>query len=89
MKLSPVQSSNISHIGHDAARGQMMIQFARGGTRYVYDNVTAEHYAALIGDGTGIGSRFHSDFKLQSEQHPYSRYDETLHGPVEIEGEVS
>lgn len=88
MKLSPVSSSQISHIGHDPSTNRMVIQFAKGGTRYVYGNVTADHHAELIGDGTGIGSRFHSMIKGDAKSFPYSKHDEALHGPVEIEGEA-
>lgn len=84
MKVTPVTSSQISHIGHDAENNKMVIVFARGGSPYMYDNVTAEKHATLIGDGTGIGSRFHQMFKKNAEEHPYSKYD----GPVEM-GEAS
>lgn len=87
MKLVPVKSSQISHIGHDAEKSRMVIQFAKGGTRYVYENVTAAQHEALVGSES-VGSHFHTNFKNKAEDFPYSKHDEALHGPVEIEGEA-
>lgn len=87
MKLKPVSSSQISHIGHDPATSRMVVQFAKGGTRYVYENVTAEQHEALVGSES-VGSHFHTNFKSNPQDFPYSKHDEALHGPVEIEGEA-
>jgi hypothetical protein len=86
MKLSPVSSSQISHIGHCPETNRMVIQFARGGTRYIYENVTAAQHEALVG-ATSVGSHFHTNFR-NNPDFPYSRHDAELHGPVEIEGEA-
>lgn len=81
MKLARVDSSQITHIGHDPQSSLLVVKFKSGQT-YAYDNVTAEHHDALIG-AKSIGSHFHTNFKSQPSEFPYRKYD----GPVEIEGE--
>lgn len=58
IKLEPVKSSNIEAIGHNAETQQLRVQF-KGGTIYAYDSVPEEVHQELLGDGIGIGGRFH------------------------------
>lgn len=81
MKLAPVDSSQITHIGHDPESSRMVVKF-KSGQLYAYDNVTPEQHEALIG-AKSIGSHFHTNFKSQPSAFPYSKYD----GQVEFEGE--
>lgn len=82
MKLHPVKSSQISHVGHDPEKNRMVVQFLKG-SRYVYENVTADHHAALLA-ATSVGSHFIANFKNNPTAFPYSKHDASLHGAVEI-----
>lgn len=62
MELKPVKSSNIEAVGHDPETQELHVQF-KGGAIYAYDSVPEELHTELIGDGTGIGGRFHKIVK--------------------------
>lgn len=59
--LSPVKSSNIAAIGHDADSGELHVEFKNGG-RYVYQGVSADQHAALT-KADSIGSHLHKHVK--------------------------
>jgi hypothetical protein len=58
IELVSVKSSNIDKIGHNAKTQELRVQF-KGGGIYAYDSVPEEVHQELLGDGTGIGGRFH------------------------------
>lgn len=58
IKLYEVKSSNIEAIGHDEETQELQVRF-KGGTVYAYDSVPIEVHQELLGDGVGIGGRFH------------------------------
>lgn len=61
MKLTPVQSSNIKAIGHDADKNELHVQF-QSGTTHVYSGVDADKHNALV-NADSIGSHFHHHVK--------------------------
>ena len=56
MTMQPVESSTISHIGHDAGTNTLHVQFHSGKT-YAYPDVPAETHAALVA-APSIGAHF-------------------------------
>lgn len=62
VKLEPVKSSNIEAVGYDAETQELQVQF-KGGSVYAYDSVPEEIHLELIGNGEGIGGRFHKKVK--------------------------
>lgn len=56
MKLNPVNSSNITHVGYDAASQEMHIQFSSGKT-YSYVGVSPEQHQALV-NADSVGAHF-------------------------------
>lgn len=62
IELKLVVSSNIEAIGHDEETQELHVRF-KGGTVYAYDSVPVEIHQELLGDGTGIGGRFHKIVK--------------------------
>lgn len=58
MDLKPVTSSNIEAVGYNPKTQELQVQF-KGKTVYAYDAVPEEVHSELMGDGTGIGGRFH------------------------------
>lgn len=63
--MTPVKSSNIAAIGHDAETGKLHVQFKSGGT-WVYDDVPAETHAAMT-NADSVGSYFHKNIKGKFE----------------------
>jgi hypothetical protein len=72
--LTPVESSQIHSIGHDAATNTLAIRFKnyRGEATsvYHYDNFTAEDFAAFR-DAESIGKHFAQHIKPATEKYPY------------------
>lgn len=58
MELKPVKSSNIEAVGYDTETQELQVQF-KGGSIYAYDSVPEEIHLELLGNGEGIGGRFH------------------------------
>lgn len=56
MKLEPVNSSNITAIGHDPETDTLHLQFSSGKT-YAYSHIERDQYEALMG-AESIGSHF-------------------------------
>jgi hypothetical protein len=56
IELTPVVSSQIAAIGHDAASNTLAVKFSSGST-YHYSGVSAEDFAAFK-DADSIGSHF-------------------------------
>lgn len=61
MKMIPVISSTISHIGHDPATKRMSIAFKSGKT-YEYGNVSADQFSSLA-NADSIGKHFHQHIR--------------------------
>lgn len=59
--MKPVDSTSISHVGHDPATRVLSVKFASGQT-YNYANVSAEAHAALLG-ADSIGSHFQANIR--------------------------
>lgn len=60
VSLTPVTSSNIKAIGHDATKDELHVDFGNG--VYVYAGVPASAHAALIG-AESVGKHFHQHIK--------------------------
>lgn len=83
--LTPVQSSQIAAIGHDAAASRLAIRFAGKGAApgplYHYDGVSADDFAALAA-APSIGSHFYRHIKPFTERYPYTKVDESAAAPA-------
>lgn len=67
IRLTPVTSSQIAAIGHDAASNTLAIQFLKQGqpgSVYHYSNVTPEQFAEFR-DAESIGSHFGKNIRGQ------------------------
>lgn len=62
-EMTPVVSSSLSAVGHDAGVDELHVQF-KNGTRYVYSGVSAEKHAALI-SADSIGKHFAANIRQQ------------------------
>lgn len=76
--LTPVESSQIHSIGHDAATNTLAIRFknykGEPSSLYHYSNFTADDFAALR-DAESIGKHFGQHIKPATEKYPYRRVD--------------
>lgn len=54
VKMKPVESSNISHIGHDPEANEMHVTFKSGST-YVYSDVDAKLHE-IVTTSASVGS---------------------------------
>ena len=73
--LSPVESSQIHAIGHDADSNTLAIQFkSKGGpgSVYHYANFTAEDFTAFK-ESKSIGAHFGKYIKPETEKHPFTK----------------
>lgn len=75
MKLSPVKSTNIAAVGHDPATSQLVVQF-KSGAAHVYEGVTAEDHAALVG-AESVGKHFIANIKNKFASSKYEGEVET------------
>ena len=77
--MTPVESSQIHSIGHDAGTNTLAIRFKsfKGTTTtlYHYSNVTPEDFAAFR-DAASIGKHFAAFIKNQSSKYPYKKISE-------------
>lgn len=72
--LTPVESSQLHAIGHDAASNTLAIQFKGkdgGGSIYHYANFTSADYEKFR-TADSLGSYFGKNIK-RAEAHPYTR----------------
>lgn len=69
MEMKQVESSNISAIGH--AGHTMVVQF-KNGTKYRYENVSAELYQRIL-DAESVGKAFNELVKKNPTAHPYAK----------------
>ena len=72
--LTPVKSSKLHAIGHDAARQTLAIQFfAKGapGNVYHYQNFTAQEFTAFA-SAESVGKHFIAHIQPHKEKHPYT-----------------
>jgi len=56
MEMKPVDSSNITEIGHDPSTKKLRVRFKNGGL-YEYDDVPAEAHGAFV-NAESVGSHF-------------------------------
>ncbi len=79
--MIPVESSQITHIGHDTATNTMAVKFkgygGKDGSTYHYEGVTPEQFDAFL-KAESIGSHFGKNFKSNAA-HPYRKI-EGAHG---------
>ena len=71
--MDAVESSQISHLGHDPETHTLAIQFpskSGSGSLYHYANFTVEQFAAFKG-ADSIGSHFAKHIKPHADKHPY------------------
>lgn len=76
--LTPVRSSQLHSIGHDAATDTLAIRFlSRGGpgSLYHYANFTADDFEAFCA-AESKGSYFKRQIKPAAEKYPYTKVDE-------------
>ena len=57
----PVNSSNIEKMGHCPIRNMMTVEF-KGGSKYVYHDVTLDLYTK-VRDSESVGGAFHLHIK--------------------------
>lgn len=62
----PVNSSGITHIGHDPKTGDLHVTF-KGGDRRVYGGVTAAQHQALL-DADSIGAHFNKHIRPKGQR---------------------
>ena len=75
--LIPVDSSQISHVGHDAETNTLAIQFkSKGGpgSVYHYQNVDAKKFEALLG-ADSIWRHFGTEIKAKVDDHPFTKIE--------------
>jgi hypothetical protein len=75
--MTPVESSQIASIGHDAATNTLAIQFiskSGPGSVYHYGNFTAEKFDELQ-KAESVGSHFYKAIKPFPDQFPYTRIE--------------
>ena len=48
MDLKPVQSSAVTHIGHDPEKKEMHVRFRGQKTVYIYPDISADKHASII-----------------------------------------
>lgn len=73
--LTPVSSSQLHAIGHDAASNTLAIQFkSKGGpgSVYHYANFTSEDFTAFK-ESKSIGAHFGQHIKNATEKHPFTK----------------
>jgi hypothetical protein len=74
--MFPVVSSQISHVGHDAAHNVLAIQFpgksGAAGSLYHYKNITPQIYKELT-EAKSVGSYFIQNIKKHPDRHPHTR----------------
>lgn len=58
VKLRPIESSMISHVGYDEGEQLLRVKFKRGDATYEYSDVTVQAHDALI-KAPSIGKHFH------------------------------
>jgi hypothetical protein len=71
--LTPVKSSKLVAIGHDAASQTLAVQFfAKGlpGNVYHYSNFSAEEFTAFA-TAESVGKHFIQHIQPHKEKHPY------------------
>lgn len=77
--MTPVESSQIHSIGHDAETNTLAIRFKnfRGEPEslYHYKNFTAEDFA-LFSSASSIGRHFGQHIKNATEKHPFNKINE-------------
>lgn len=77
--LTPVESSQIHSIGHDAETNTLAIRFknykGEPSSLYQYRNFTADDFAAFK-SAESIGSHFGKHIKKEVEKHPFQKIDE-------------
>ena len=72
MKMTPVESSNIREIGHDADTNTLAVRFKNGGL-YNYAGVDADKHTALM-KADSVGAFIHANIK---GVHKHTKIDET------------
>lgn len=78
INMTPVNSSQIHSIGHDAATNTLAIRFKSRGepaSLYHYSNVSVDDFAAFKG-AESISSHFYKNIKPDTERYPFQRINE-------------
>lgn len=76
MNMTPVNSSQISHIGHDPETNALRVQFHHGGSTYEYQNVSEELFQQFL-DAKSVGKFFAQHIKSNPAKHPYKKMEES------------
>lgn len=87
IKLTPVESSQLSAIGHDPASNTLAIRFPeKNGTSrvYHYSGVDAEFFDRFL-HAESKGSFFIREIKSNTERFPYVRMDDVEAEPQQKE----
>ena len=78
INMTPVNSSQIHSIGHDAATNTLAIRFKSHGepaALYHYQNVTVDAFSAFK-EAKSVGSHFYKHIKADTESFPFQRINE-------------
>lgn len=68
MERSPVTSSFIAAVGHDADTKQMEVEFTNG-TIEVHDGVSVDDHAAFLG-AKSVGAHWHANYRGKGKVQP-------------------
>jgi hypothetical protein len=72
INMTPVSSSQIAAVGHDAETKTLRIQFVKGNATYDYANVTTELHKSMM-DAPSVGSFFSNNIKNNPTLFPFSK----------------
>lgn len=61
IRLTPIESSMISHVGHDESREVLRVRFVKG-SEFDYEGVPKEAFDALM-KAKSVGKHFHRFIK--------------------------
>lgn len=70
LELKPVESSNLTHIGYDADKYELHIQF-KDGKRHVYKGVPRETFDHMM-VAPSKGKFFHAHVRHKFESEPFN-----------------
>lgn len=70
--LTPVESSLLTAIGHDAETQTLAIKFKLGGSVYHYANFSAEDYEKFS-KAESVGSHFIKNIKSNPAKYPFTK----------------
>lgn len=76
MRVYPIQSSNIVHIGYDRPSSVLLVEFTAG-QWYRYVGVEVKVFGELL-SAKSVGSAFYTLVKANPARYPYAKVDVEL-----------